>query len=102
MSADEQTCEFAKYFLSHYGNCVQSWAYCHRIHAGVNTNMHIERMHQILKQIYLQGKKVKCLDKSLYALMKFIRDRSIDRLIVIHKGKSHQKLKNCVRITNTA
>lgn len=72
MSADEQTCEFANYFVSQYGNCVQSWAYCHRIHAGVNTNMHIERMHRTLKHIYLQGKKVKRLDKSLYALMKFI------------------------------
>jgi len=94
MSDDEQTNEFANYFVSHYGNCVQSWAYCHRIHAGVNTNMHIERMHRTLKHIYLQGKKVKRLDKSLYyALMKFIRDRSIDRLIVIHKGKITSKIK---------
>ncbi|XP_008188185.1 uncharacterized protein LOC103310726 [Acyrthosiphon pisum] len=93
MSADEQTCEFANYFVSQYGNYVQSWAYCHRIHAGVNTNMHIERMHCTLKHIYLQGKKVKRLDKSLYALMKFIRDRSIDRLIVIHKGKITSKIK---------
>jgi len=93
ISVDEQTNEFANYFVSHYGNCVQSWAMGHRIHAGVNTNMHIERMHRTLKHIYLQGKKVKRLDKSLYALMKFIRDRSIDRLIVIHKGKITSKIK---------
>lgn len=36
---------------------------------------------------------MKRLDKSLYALMKFIRDRSIDRLIVIHKGKITSKIK---------
>jgi len=55
--------------------------------------MHIERMHRTLKHIYLQGKKVKRLDKSMYALMKFIRDCSIDRLIVIHKGKITSKIK---------
>jgi len=50
--------------------------------------LNIERIH-----IYLQGKKVKRLDKSLHALMKFIRYRSIDRLIVIHKGKITSKIK---------
>jgi len=55
--------------------------------------MHIERMHRTLKHIYLQGKKVKRLDKSLYSLMKFIRDRSVDRLIVVHKGKVTSKIK---------
>lgn len=93
MSADNETSDFANYFVSHYGNCVQSWAYCHRVHAGVNTNMHIERMHRTLKHIYLQGKKVKRLDKSLHALMKFIRDKSIDRLVVLHKGKITSKIK---------
>lgn len=44
-------------------------------------------MHGTLKHNYLQGKKVKRLDKFLYARMKFIQDRSIDRFIVIHKGK---------------
>jgi len=93
MSADEQTYEFANYFESQYGNCVKSWAYCHRIHAGINTNIHIERMHRILKHINLQGKKVKHLDKSLHALMKFIQDCFIDRLIVIHKGNITSKIK---------
>lgn len=54
-------------------------------------NMHIERMHRTLKDIYLQGKKMMHLDKSLYTLMKFIRDHSIDRLIVIRKGEITSK-----------
>jgi len=72
---------------------VQSWAYCHRIHAGINTNMHFERMHRTRKHIYLQGKNVKRLDKSLHALMKYTRDKSIDRLIELHKGKICSKVK---------
>ncbi|KAE9530123.1 hypothetical protein AGLY_011585 [Aphis glycines] len=85
--------DFANYFVNNYGAGVESWAYCHRIHAGINTNIHIERMHRTLKHIYLEGKKVKRLDKSLYALLKFLRDKSIDRLIVLHKGKITSKIK---------
>jgi len=93
MAKDDETINFSNYFTSYYASSVQSWAYCHRIHAGINTNMHIERMHRTLKHIYLQGKKVKRLDKSLHALMKYTRDKSIDRLIVLHKGKICSKVK---------
>lgn len=55
--------------------------------------MHIERMHRTLKHIYLQGKKVKLLDKSLHQLMQFIRDKLIYSLIVLHKGKTSSKVK---------
>jgi hypothetical protein len=93
MSSDKETIEFTNYFIGNYANCVLSWAYCHRIHFGVNTNMHIERMHRTLQHIYLQGKKVKRLDKSFHALMRFIRDKAIDRLIVLYKGKICSKIK---------
>jgi len=93
LSADDDTIDFANYFVNNYGTCVESWAYCHRLHTGINTNMHIERMHRTLKYIYLEGKKVKRLDKSLCALLKFLRDKSIDRLIVLHKGKLTSKIK---------
>ncbi|KAL4082833.1 hypothetical protein QTP88_029489 [Uroleucon formosanum] len=93
MAKDDDTIHFLNYFISYYASFVQSWAYCHRIHAGINTNMHIERMHRTLKHIYLQGKKVKRLDKSLHDLMRYIRDKLIDRLIVLHKGKISSKVK---------
>lgn len=93
LSANDDTVDFANYFVGNYGTCVESWAYCHRLHFGINTNMHIERLHRTLKHIYLEGKKVKRLDKSLHALLKFIRDKSIDRLIVLHKGKITSKIK---------
>lgn len=93
MAKDDETMHFSNYFISYYAPSVQSWAYCHRLNSGINTNMHIERMHRTLKHIYLQGKKVKRLDKSLHALMRYTRDKSIDRLIVLHKGKISSKLK---------
>jgi len=44
MAKDDETINFSNYFISHYASSVKSWAYCHRVHAGINTNMHIERM----------------------------------------------------------
>ncbi|KAL4085418.1 hypothetical protein QTP88_027277 [Uroleucon formosanum] len=93
LSANDETVDFANYFSNNYGTCVESWAYCHRLHAGINTNMHIERMYQTLKHIYLEGKKVKRLDKSIHVLLKFLRDKSIHRLFVLHKGKLTSKIK---------
>ena len=63
------------------------------LQCGLNTNMHVERMHRTLKYIYLKGKQAKRLDKTIHALMKFIRDKLIDRLIVLNKGKLTSKLK---------
>ena len=91
---DKDTTEFAKYFETYYMKNVTTWAYCHRLHCGINTNMHIERMHRTLKYIYLQGKKVRRLDKAIHAIMRFVRDKMIDRLIVLHKGKLTSKIKD--------
>lgn len=102
LSSDEETVDFANYFIGAYANCIVSWAYCYRVHAGINTNVHVERMHHTLKHIYLQGKKMKRLDKSLHALMRYIRDKSIDRLVVLHKGKISFKIKELHKRHNTS
>ncbi|KAJ8911225.1 hypothetical protein NQ315_014937, partial [Exocentrus adspersus] len=70
--SDNDTKLFASYFKDYYMNVTTRWAYCHRLKSGLNTNMHVERMHRTIKYIYLGGKKVKRLDKSLHAIMKFI------------------------------
>ncbi|GFS30282.1 hypothetical protein NPIL_499451 [Nephila pilipes] len=44
-------------------------------------------MHWTIKYVYLQEKKVKRLDRALFYLMKFVRDRVFDRLICLEKGK---------------
>lgn len=49
-------------------------------------------MHRTLKHIYLNGKFVKRLDKAIGAIMKFVRDKLFERLIVLHKGKVCTKL----------
>lgn len=94
---NDGTSEFADYFRQNYACKAKFWAFCHRLHAGLNTNMHIERMHHTLKYIYLNGKNVKRLDKAIFALMSFIKDKLFDRLIVLTKGKLTSKLKDIRR-----
>lgn len=92
--SDLDTADFINYFKINYQKNCRNWAYCYRLHSGLNTNMHLERMHRTIKYVYLGGKKVKRLDKGIGALMRFIRNKLIDRLIVMNKGKISSKLKN--------
>ncbi|GFU56107.1 uncharacterized protein NPIL_452961 [Nephila pilipes] len=87
LKGDPDTIEFSNYFETYYLQNISSWAYCYRLHSGINTNMHIERMHRTSKYIYLHGKNVKRLDKAIHGIMRFVRDKMIDRLITSNKGK---------------
>ncbi|XP_035210002.1 uncharacterized protein LOC118184442 [Stegodyphus dumicola] len=89
---DSDTNAFGQYFISHYAKNATAWAYCHRLQCGINTNMHLERMHKTIKYLYLNGKIVKRLDKSITILMNFIKDKLVDRLIILNKGKLCSKL----------
>lgn len=87
---DKDTYDFGIYFQNNYGLNYRQWAYCFRRECGINTNMRLESMHKVIKYFYLDGKKVKRLDKSLHVLLKYIRDKSVDGLIKSTKGKYTQ------------
>jgi hypothetical protein len=89
-----ETIEFGNYFEHHYTKNIKSWAYCYRLRCDLNTNMHLERMHRTIKHIYLDGKFVKRFDKAISALMKFVRGKLFERLIIIHSGKLTSKLRD--------
>lgn len=92
LKSDPVTADFGEYFDKEYSPKVKSWAFCYRQHVGLNTNMHLERMHGIIKYIYLGGKKPKRLDIAIHALMRYVRDKLIDKLISFHKGKLTRKI----------
>ncbi|GFT92997.1 uncharacterized protein NPIL_21081 [Nephila pilipes] len=92
LKGDPDTIEFSNYFETYYLQNISSWAYCYRLHSGINTNMHIERMHRTSKYIYLHGKNVKRLDKAIHGIMRFVRDKMIDRLITSNKGKLTKRI----------
>lgn len=92
LKEDPDTLDFGKYFEKCYTKNIDSWAYCRRVNSHININMHIERMHYSIKYIYLHGKHVKRLDKAIEALMRFVKDKLFEQLIVLHKGKISAKL----------
>lgn len=92
MFSSVETIEFGRYFKQYYVDNALSWAYCYRRGAGINTNMHIERMHQTIKYLYLHGKSVQRLDKTIHMLMKFVKDKLFDRVITMNKGKISSKI----------
>ena len=84
---DPKTADFACYFEREYASRPEVWAYCYRFGLKVHHNMHLEAMHRVIKHVHLQGIKVRRLDKSIHALMRFLRTKMSDRLLKLHKGK---------------
>lgn len=97
LNDDEETHKFGDYLIKYYIPISQQWAYCYRSGCGLNTNMHLESFHKTIKYHYLDGKKIKRLDKSIHQLMAYIRDKAVDRLIKLRKGTN---LKNSVIATH--
>lgn len=91
---DPETNVFGYYFRSYYASNYKSWAYCYRKNTGINTNMHLERLHGILKHLYLRGKLAKRLDLTIYAVLRLLKRKLFDRLIVLEKGKLTSKIRN--------
>ncbi len=78
---------FKKYFEKEWAPRKQQWAYCFRVGLGINTNMFVEAFHKVFKYQYLKGKTNKRLDNCLLNLLKYVRDKTFDRLIKLTKGK---------------
>lgn len=89
---DNNTKLFGEYFKRHYSNRPGSWAYCYGLRLGINTNMYLESLNKTLKHIYLEGKKVKRLQKTINAVMKFTRDSIFQRLIKLSKNVPCEKV----------
>lgn len=83
---------FYEYFRNTYAKRVQEWASCHRVGSTVNTNMHVESFHRLLKVVYLQGKQNRRLDHLIHIVLKVARDKGFERLQKIHKGKASHRV----------
>ena len=85
------TVAFAKYFIKHYAHNKQQWAACYRREACVNTNMYVEAFIEY-SSIYMKGRVNKRLDKCLHVLLKLARDKGLECLVKMEKGKSTEKI----------
>ncbi|XP_072379297.1 uncharacterized protein [Diabrotica undecimpunctata] len=88
---DPECIEFITYFRNNFLNNSEYWAHCHRLNAGINTNMHLERMHESINFIYLKETRI---DKGIAAIIKFVREKLIDLMRVNEKGKISVKIAN--------
>ncbi|KAF4524994.1 hypothetical protein B566_EDAN014136 [Ephemera danica] len=82
-------CEETKHLASYverYCNRSKEWAYCYRMDSHLNTNMFLEAFHKKLKYVYFDGKVMRRMDKSIYLLLKLIRDASIEREVRLMKN----------------
>ncbi|ERL95685.1 hypothetical protein D910_00115, partial [Dendroctonus ponderosae] len=87
MHNNEKTTCFGEYFTNTYSHNFRKWAYCFRGDSIINTNMHLESMHKTIKYFYLDRKTVKRLDKGLNAVLKYVRDKSVERIIRLVKSE---------------
>ena len=71
---------FAEYLNSRYCKNLEQWALCYRIGTPMNTNMHIESFHRVLKIVYLQHKHNRRVDYLIYVLLKIARDKAFDHI----------------------
>ena len=79
---------FAEYLNSRYFKNFEQWAaLCCRIGTPMNTNMHIESFHRVLKIVYLQHKHNRRVDYLIYVLLKIERDKAFNHIQKIEKGK---------------
>lgn len=94
MKSDDDTLEYGIYFENNYRSKASCWSYAYRMNAGINTNMSMERMHGVLKHIYLKGLKVKRLDAVISKLLLMMRDKLFDQIVTLERGKISSKIKN--------
>lgn len=90
---DPDTKSFGTYFKKEYENRPEVWAFCYRLRLGINTNNYLESLHRVIKYCYLEGKKVKRMDKTTNALLNVSRDQLYRRLTALAKNRMPAKEK---------
>lgn len=90
MKEDPNTAEFGNYFESQFAHNVENWAFCYRLNFG--TTSHLERMHAVIKYLCQYGKKLHKLEMALPAVMKFLKEKEIERMVQLQNVKLSSKL----------
>ncbi|XP_022192257.2 uncharacterized protein LOC111050269 [Nilaparvata lugens] len=88
---DPDTAQFGEYFFEYYACRPEQWALCYRTDMGINTNKYLESFHRLLKDVYAEGKKAKCVDKSITAVMRMARDSLFKRSIKLSNRSAYTR-----------
>ena len=79
--------DFLQYFQVNYCNRISEWATHSRQYTSVNTNMHVEAFHRLVKIVYFQQKQNRRVDCLLNVLLKLTRDKAFERLQKTEESK---------------
>lgn len=103
--SNNQMATFLEYFKENYCSRISQWATYARCYTPVNTNMHIEAFHRLVKVVYFQQKQNRRVDALIRVLLRLCRDKVFERLQKLEKGKSthriseiHKRHKNATEI----
>lgn len=91
---NDELIEFKEYFKEYFLENVESWAYCYRKYAGINTNYVTERFLRAFKQIYLNNKSEYTFEEGLDALSLLLKNLPFEKVVREVKGKLVSKLKH--------
>ncbi|XP_066140804.1 uncharacterized protein [Euwallacea fornicatus] len=94
---DPDTLQFASYFRDQFANTPQSWA---NSYTDSDNNEPLERMHRVIKYIYLHEKNIDNYELALYDIMKFIKDTMFIKLNMLNKMNITTKV-NMVKMEHT-
>ena len=92
--------DFLLYFQQNYCSRIQQWATHARCYTPVNTNMHIESFHRLVKVVYLHQKQNRRIDALLSVLLKLSRDKAFERLQKLEKGKNSYRVIKDIEMRN--
>ncbi|CAG9761475.1 unnamed protein product [Ceutorhynchus assimilis] len=82
--------DFINYFRDNFSVNFEYWAYCY---TGLNSNTSLERMCNSISQLYQKGKNGQKLNRGIEAIMRFVRDKVINKLTINNNEKIRHKIK---------
>lgn len=71
---EENHPRFYQYMKTMYASRAEQWASCYRLNTQLDTNMHVETFHRVIKIDYLKHKQNRRIDHLLHILFKYNRD----------------------------
>lgn len=83
---NQQTEKFGNYFKTQFGESFRSWAFCYRKSTGISVDNSLEKMHSQIKHLFLKGKSVKRLDKTICSILQFVSKKHSNYLFAIEEG----------------
>lgn len=81
LNNDKDTHEFLKYFKNQFVNSKILWSEWHREMYGFKSDTNIEKIHNIIKYMFLNKSNVEHVEKALNNIMKYVRDMHIYKFV---------------------